>query len=293
MNREALTDLLTERRDLLPSLSEIRLERMRRDPSLVLDYAGLDPDPWQRQVLRSTTPQRAELISRQGGKSTTTGGRGYHRAVVKNDQLVLLLSPSLRQSGELFRKVLAFHNKVGVMDAVQQSALSIEFTNGSRILALPGKEETVRGYSAVDELIIDEAARVQDALYYMVRPMLAVSQGSITLLTTPFGKRGFFYKEWTTNAHLWEQFLVTAHDIPRIDPEWLAAEKALIGDLWFRQEYECKFIETEEQLFSYELLQAALIDEVEPLFASELTDEDLLVMEEIKKGEFSEGFSLD
>ena len=92
---------------------------------------------------------------------------------------LLLLSPSLRQSQELFKKVQdACRGLDNPAPLLAESALRLELANGSRIISLPGTEGTVRGYSGVDLLIIDEAARVVDDLYYAVTPMLAVSQGA-------------------------------------------------------------------------------------------------------------------
>src|SRR5262249_59610271 len=114
-------------------------------------------------------------------------------ALLRPRSPVLLLSPSLRQSSELFRKILDLFNALERPVAVRaESALRVEFANGSRILLLPGKESTVRGFSDVALLIIDEAARVPDALYYSVRPMLAVSQGRLVALPTPFANPRFF-----------------------------------------------------------------------------------------------------
>jgi hypothetical protein len=62
----------------------------------------------------------------------------------------------------------------------------------------------VRGFSGTSLLIVDEAARVDDELYYAVRPMLAVSGGVLMMLSTPFGKRGVFYEEWT-GGECWER----------------------------------------------------------------------------------------
>jgi hypothetical protein len=59
--------------------------------------------------------------------------------------------------------------------------------NGSRIEALPGSEKTVCAFSGTSVLILDEAAGVDDKLYYAARPMLAVSRGSLMMLTTPYG----------------------------------------------------------------------------------------------------------
>jgi hypothetical protein len=48
--------------------------------------------------------------------------------------------------------------------------------------ALPGTQKSIRGFSGAALLIVDEAARVDDALYYAVKPMLAVSGGSLLML---------------------------------------------------------------------------------------------------------------
>jgi hypothetical protein len=145
----------------------------------------------------------------------------------------------------------------------------MELSNGSRIIALPGKEATIRGFSGVSLLIIDEASRVEDSLYQSVRPMLAVSGGRIILLSTPFGKRGFFYQEWTEGQD-WRKVKITAEQCPRIKPEWLERERAMIGDWWFKQEYLCEFVETSDQFFSYEDINAALDYSAEPLFGVNL-----------------------
>jgi hypothetical protein len=179
--------------------------------------------------------------------------------------LVLLLSPSLRQSQELFRKLMEFYRAVD--DAVPseaESALRIELANGSRVVSLPGKDATIRGYSGVTLLIIDEASRVPDALYQAVRPMLAVSGGRLLLLSTPFGKRGFFYEAWQSDAE-WQRVKITAQ-CPRISRAFLAEERATIGEWWYRQEYLCEFMETEDSVFRYEDVQAALASDAEPLW---------------------------
>jgi hypothetical protein len=141
----------------------------------------------------------------------------------------------------------------------------VELRNGSRIVALPGTEETVRGFSGVRLLVVDEAARVDDPLYFSIRPMLAVSGGRMVCLTTPFGKRGFFYDEWTgTNS--WDRIKVTARECPRISEKFLQEERASLGEWWYRQEYECSFSDTTDQYFRTIDVEQAFSDEVTPLF---------------------------
>lgn len=115
-----------------------------------------------------------------------------------------------------------------------ESALRLELQNGSRIVSLPGKEETIRGYSGVRLLVVDEAARVPDSLYYSVRPMLAVSGGRLVCLSTPFGKRGFFHQEWI-EGHGWERVKITADQCPRISKAFLEEERRSLGDWWYRR----------------------------------------------------------
>jgi hypothetical protein len=207
------------------------------------------------------------LCSRQAGKSLTAGALALREALLRPGSLVLLLSPTERQSGELFKdKVLRLYRGLGrPVPAVQESALQLTLANGSRIIALPGKEETVRCYSSVALLIVDEASRVPDILYSSIRPMLAVSQGRLAALSTPFGKRGWFYEAWT-GTETWERVRVLAGECPRIPVDFLTEERQALGERWYRQEYECSFEDTIDAVFSSEDIAAALNCGVEPLF---------------------------
>ncbi len=245
-----------------------RIEREQSDAVLMAERAGITPDGWQSDLLRSDAKQMILLCSRQSGKSTITSILALHQAIYTANSLILLLSPSLRQSQELFRKLQDFYNALDsdyLPQAVEESALRMELSNGSRIIALPGKEATIRGFSGVSLLIIDEASRVPDELYQAIRPMLAVSGGRIVLLSTPFGKRGFFHSEWTDGQD-WRKVKITADQCPRIKTEWLMRERQMIGDWWYLQEYFCEFVETNDQVFSYDDIQAALDSTVKPLF---------------------------
>jgi Terminase large subunit, T4likevirus-type, N-terminal len=239
---------------------------MALDPVQFSHAAGIAPDPWQCRVLRSTAPRLLLNCSRQSGKSTTVGTLALHTAIYQAPALILLLSLGQRQSGELFRKVTDAYKALGrPVPADAESALRLELENGSRIIALPGAEATVRGYSGARLLIVDEASRVLDNLYYGIRPMLAVSGGRLALLSTPFGKRGFFHKEWTEGTG-WERYEVPASQCPRISPEFLAEERRTLAPFWYQQEYDCLFSETTDQLFSYEDVQASISADVAPLF---------------------------
>lgn len=229
---------------------------------------GFYPDPWQEKVLRSSSPRLLLNCSRQSGKSTTAAVLALHRALFFPDSLVLLVSPSLRQSSELFRKVIDHYTPVANRPRpLEENRLSLKLPNRSRIVSLPGKEETIRGFSGAALIIEDEAARVPDDLYRAVRPMLAVSQGRLVLMSTPFGKRGHFFEEWTNDDDTWERFEIAATQCPRISQDFLEEEQRALGEWWFKQEYLCVFTETTNQVFSYDLVSAAISSDVKPLFS--------------------------
>jgi len=194
------------------------------DPVLFSRQAGIEPDDWQAAVLRSTTPRLLLNCSRQSGKSTMTGVLSVHTAIYQPGSLIL--SPTLRQSGELFKKCLAVYRALGrPVPPESETALTLTLENGSRIVSLPGKEGTIRGYSGVALLAIDEAAWVPNDLYLSVRPMLAVSQGRLIAPSTPHGTRGWWYECWEKGGASWERVKVPATDCPRITAEFLAEEE--------------------------------------------------------------------
>ena len=237
--------------------------RLALDRVSFAEQLGITPDPWQRDLLQSTANRTLLNCCRQSGKSTMSAVIALHRALYHPDSLILCLAPALRQSQELFAKIAGFYRDLGRPAPPQgERRLSLELENGSRIVTLPGTERTVRGFSGVDLLLLDEAARVDDALFHSTRPMLAVSGGALTMLSTPYGRRGVFFEEWT-NGEGWERYEVPAAKCPRIPAAFLEAERRSMPDWWFLQEYGVVFMETEDQLFTHEMIEGARDDELE------------------------------
>lgn len=237
---------------------------MALDPVELARAANIEPDPWQIRFLRSQSDRILLNCSRQVGKSTTTAVLSVHTAFYESNSLILLLSPSLRQSQELFRKCLDVYRALDrPVSAKAENALSLELDNGSRIVSLPGKEGTIRGMSGVRLLIIDEASKVVDGLYMSVRPMLAVSNGRLIVLSSPFGTRGFFYEAYKKRAS-WDYYEVPATECPRISPEFLEEEKENMSEWWFEQEYMCKFMDA--------LTSAFRAQDIERIVSREVTE---------------------
>lgn len=246
-------------------------------PVDLMQTAGLAPDAWQREFLLSTHHQIILNCCRQSGKSTTTAAVALWTAATKPDALILCVAPALRQSQELFRKIMdAYRDAPGLPAIRNLSALRVELANGSRVAVLPDQERTIRGYSNVTMVIIDEASGVRDETYYTLRPMLAVARGldetagRVVLLSTPRGQRGFFYETWKQSAPDWLRIRVTAPDVPRITPEFLAEEERELGRLWYRQEYFGEFLAPANAVFDFEAIDRAASGDVVPLMESPL-----------------------
>src|SRR5580704_3617433 len=130
---------------------------MELDPARLAARAGIQLDPWQADVMRFSGRQLILNCHRQSGKSTTVALTALHVALYAK-ALVLLLSPSLRQSRELFRKVIDIYRALdNPPPPITDNRLELELANGSRVVSLPGTEATVRGFSAPKLVIMDEA----------------------------------------------------------------------------------------------------------------------------------------
>ncbi|HUW11101.1 MAG TPA: terminase family protein [Anaerolineae bacterium] len=196
---------------------------------------------------------------RQSGKSFMDAVRAVHQASLWSNSLVLIVSASLRQAGETFRKVLdVYHGLRTPIKRTDDSSSQMTLANGSRIITLPGKEGTIRGYSAPSLIIVDEAAQCPDSLYYALRPMLATSRGTLILSSSPFAKLGFFWEIWRKRTDLvdWWTIMVTADECPRIDPAILAADKRAMSRQVFEREYYGKFMPVQGGLFTEEDIES-------------------------------------
>ena len=225
-----------------------------------------EPDDRQIEVLLSTAKYAILNCTRQWGKSTVAAVMAVYRAYMRANSVVLVASPTKRQSAELIRKAAEMVTRLGIRPRGDgDNETSLLFPNGSRIVGLPGTEGTVRGFSAVCLLLIDEAARVEDAMYKGLRPMLAVGNGDLWLMSTPRGKRGFFYECWEQGGPEWFRVRVPATECARIPREFLEAERRAVGPLWFAQEFMGEFVDSGTAVFGRDLVDRAVDDGFEVL----------------------------
>ncbi len=255
----------------LPEAENQPEQHARADRDGVIDFARkklrFEPDEKQMEVLRSGAKRGILNCTRQWGKSTTAAIMAVHRALTREGSVVLVASPSARQSAELVEKATDMFATMGIAaHGDGHNEISIQLPNGSRIIGLPENAGKVRGFSAVSLLLIDEAAQTEDSLYKALRPMLAVSDGDLWLMSTPYGKRGFFYECWEHGGPEWARFCVKATECPRIAAEFLEEERREMGSAWFGQEYMAEFIDNGEAVFGRDVVEAAIDPGVKPIW---------------------------
>ena len=246
--------------------------RWVHDCGLLRDRAGnvylLDEN--QKKILDPKNKRVIINCHRQWGKSTISSLLCFHRALFYPRSLCLLVAPSLRQSGENFRKISdALETVTPKPELEEDTKLTLKFSNGSRIISLPGSQKTVRGFTAPDLIIIDEDAQSEDELFGALLPMLTNSpDGRLILASTPWGVRGHFYKIWTEGGPEWLKIRVIASENPRVRPEVLEeAKRSPNGPLWFRQEYCGEFLSDEFSIFDENRLKKAISDDFEEIDA--------------------------
>lgn len=273
--RDPFGDVSRETFGRLSDISVDLLPHLLADLSSALDavtYARLhlptvlpSLDEWQETAARSLATGLLLLCGRQTGKSTLSALLAAHMATTWPGTTTLLLSPTLRQSAELFRKTMTLVDAMADCPQVKRrTQTELLLANKSKIHSLPGSNpESIRGFSAIDLLVEDESAFVADKTFVATRPFFATNPyGRHILLTTPFGKRGHFYELWSGGDEHWQRITIKSADCPRISAEFLANERANLSDRAYRQEYECEFLEAAEAVFPDDWLER-LVDQGE------------------------------
>lgn len=234
------------------------------DPVGFARSLSFDPEPWQASLLRSKERRVLVVCARQVGKSTVAALKALQVAQYQPGGLSLIFSPSQRQSDELLAKVRGLYRRLGSAKPARDNGSELRLENGSRIVSLPGSESSTRGFSAARLLILDEAARASDDLLASAVPMVA-GDGQLMVMSTPWGRRGFFFALHEDQGNGWQRHKITAYESQQFTPTRIAEAKALHGSFVFASDYECQFGDNDAQLFSTELVRAAFTPGVRPL----------------------------
>ena len=221
---------------------------------------GIQLDPWQAALLTDPQKRRLILAARQVGKSEAVAIMAAFEVLFTERAKVLMIAPTLRQSKVLFERAEhAILNSRPRRKVTTHTRSLLRLAHGGELRCLPGDApQNVRGLVATS-VIIDEAAFVRDEVFTVMNPMLASTNGSMTLLSTPSGPEGSFYENWISDE-AWDRVRVFAEQCPRISPEFLAEAERKMGRLAFRQEFRLEFLQAKNAFFSTSLIDQAFED---------------------------------
>ncbi len=235
---------------------------------------GFTPDPIQADVLRSQSRRVILCMGRRCGKTWVTSAKIVHFALTHPGSEILVFSASQRQADILLWNARGFLASVGMArrgDGLNRK--SVILSNGARIISLPPQANTVVGFTPA-MVVLDEAARIPDSLYHAISPMLGLHDPTLILLSTPNGRRGFFYKEWSSTES-WQRFFAPTTECARYSQEFLEQQRRSLPEIIFRQDYACEFLDASGAYFPEALLDRALDSSLDPYYtaASEPTSQ--------------------
>lgn len=232
----------------------------RLDPVLwVREVLGITPTAWQETFLRA--PRGASILAltaRQVGKTTTASWAIAHTMLFYPGSLSVIGCPAQRQSAEAVRRVRDVLIKAGAKFK-SENVYGLELDNGSRVLALPSSDDSIRGLTVDGWIVADEAARLSEDLIAALRPMRARRpQARFAMLSTAWSRSDPFWNAWDSEDQHWLRLKATADSDPNLfAKEFLETERAALGEHIFRREYLGVPDGSEGSLFTWDLFEQA------------------------------------
>ena len=221
-------------------MSNLREVAYRIDPALwVRNVLGVAPTTWQEQFLRARRGASIlVLTARQVGKTTTASWAIAHAMIFTPGSLSVIACPAQRQSAEAVRRVREILMKVGA-ELKSDNVYALELKNGSRVLALPGSDDSIRGLTVDGWIVADEAARLPDDMISALRPMRARRpQARFAMLSTAWSRSDPFWTAWANDDPSWMRLKATVDtDSTLFTPELLEQERRGLGEDAFKREY--------------------------------------------------------
>ena len=237
---------------------DLDLQRLVEEPSYFVEkIIGVQPFSYQKGFMDEDHDRKQFVAGRQVGKSRTCAWIALHKAITREGAMVLITAKSRRQATELFNqikeelRIAESNNSLTETDfgITRDTRTEINFDNGSRIKVVPiGNDgSNIRTYSA-DVIIVDEAAFIDEQVFQEVlTPMLAVTDGDFVIISTPYGKQGFFWKK--KNDDDWYTQQVSSWDNPKIDDDFIDKQREQLTSLQFKQEIRGEFDEETNSAF--------------------------------------------
>lgn len=285
-----------------PSWGKLRT-LSKKDPTIFAkSYLNILPFDYQDQVLNDPSERIIVCSSRQIGKTYVVAIKALHFAMFNPNKTILVFSKNQNQSKKFLREIkrLMYEGMVYMNHTLEKQDLGFKpteentwmfpedidnkkpnnqteftLTNGTTIMSLPATDSS-RGYTA-HLVIVDEAAFVPDEIFDMIiEPTVRYTGGSIILLSTPNGQKGFFHRFFDpedkserdendplTYKRYWWNWNMCPE--PNIRKQTERKRKEL-DPIRFLQEYEAQFTSDGDAFFQSRKVKEAIDPDLEVIF---------------------------
>ncbi len=240
-------------------MNKLREIAYRLDPATwVGNVLNMAPTQWQEGFLRAPLGASILVLSaRQVGKTTTAAWAIAHSMLFTPGSLSVIACPAQRQSAEAVRRVREALIQAGA-ELKSDNVYGLELKSGSRALALPGSDDSIRGLTVDGWIVADEAARLPNDLIAALRPMRARRpQARFAMLSTAWSRTDPFWTAWVDDNPSWIRLKATADAVPTFSAAFLEQERLALGDQVFKREYLGIPGGAHASLFSWDLYERA------------------------------------
>ena len=203
--------------------------------------------PPQSDIFQSPDRFRVVVAGRRFGKTFLSTAELLNKALSEPDQNVWYVAPTYKAAKEIAWDMLTSQIPIEYIDKTNETALTINFKNGSSI-SLKGAEkpDNLRG-RAVDFVVLDEFGDMRpEAWYEVIRPSLSGrhQQGSALFNGTPRGRNHFYdlYGKGVDNDEGWKSYQYTTIEGGNVPPDEIESARADLDERTFQQEYEAQFV---------------------------------------------------
>lgn len=226
------------------------------------------PHPGQRTFLLNAAKTKVLACGRRWGKTDVCAVQVLRRLLGPTPSRHLLLAPTLEQAKILFHRLLDLLDRLSAHEGWTLSAkpraspFPLLRWDGHEVVARSGfAERSLRGQGA-DDIVVDEAAYVPESLIAEVAmPMMATSNGEMTLISTPRGRNHFwrFFEFGLAGRHGVWSFTAPSESSPYVSADFLAVQRELISPRAYEVEYEAKFTDLEGAIFTEDVVNGCLV----------------------------------
>ena len=216
-------------------------------------------DHWQQQVL-DTEGNMVLRSGRQVGKSFIIAKKAANYALNTPNKLIMVIAFTEKQALLLFSKILNNIDKKKIAKPNPTKHV-IHLKNGSTIHCYAAGDTGfgIMGFT-IDLLIADEAAWIKEEVWNSITPALAVTNGTIWLLSTPFLSKGYYFDCF--NDPNFTSFHQSSEDCPRITKEFLERMKIRFSKSKYKQMYLGEFVDDAYRVFGDKWIDKVCTQEI-------------------------------